>query len=94
VLQVLLERLDLGASLPEAIARPRASQRNAVTTEAEPAFIASPEGAALDTGYGHDYRLGTELGAVTALERLDRGRLLAAAEPVRRGGGSAAVVQP
>jgi gamma-glutamyltranspeptidase / glutathione hydrolase len=94
VLQVLLERLDLGASLPEAIARPRASQRNAVTTEAEPAFVASPEGVALDTGYGHDYRLGTELGAVTALERLDRGRLLAAAEPVRRGGGSAAVVQP
>jgi gamma-glutamyltranspeptidase / glutathione hydrolase len=94
VLQVLLERLDLGASLPEAIARPRASQRNAVTTEAEPAFVASPEGVALDTGYGHDYRLGTELGAVTALERLDRGRLLAAAEPARRGGGSAAVVQP
>ena len=94
VLQVLLERLDLGATLPEAIARPRASQRNAVTTEAEPAFVASPEGAALDAAYGHDYRLGTELGAVTALERLDRGRLLAAAEPVRRGGGSAAVVQP
>jgi gamma-glutamyltranspeptidase/glutathione hydrolase len=94
VLQVLLERLDLGATLPEAIARPRASQRNAVTTEAEPAFIASPEGAALEAGYGHAYRLGTELGAVTALERLDHGRLLAAAEPVRRGGGSAAVVQP
>jgi gamma-glutamyltranspeptidase/glutathione hydrolase len=94
VLQVLLERLDLGAGLPEAIARPRASQRNTATTEAEPAFIASPEGAALDTRYGQDYKLGTELGAVTALEHLHGGRLLAAAEPVRRGGGSAAVVHP
>jgi gamma-glutamyltranspeptidase / glutathione hydrolase len=94
VLQVLLERLDLGATLPEAIARPRASQRNALTTEAEPAFIASPEGAALQDEFGHAYRAGTELGAVTALEQLGGGRLLAAAEPVRRGGGSAAVVRP
>ncbi|MBA3261249.1 MAG: gamma-glutamyltransferase [Thermoleophilaceae bacterium] len=94
VLQVLLERLDLGATLPEAIARPRASQRNAVTTEAEPAFILSPEGAALDTQFGQDYKLGAELGAVSALEHLRGGRVLAAAEPVRRGGGSAAVVQP
>ena len=31
VLQVLLERLELGASLPDAIARPRASQRNTAT---------------------------------------------------------------
>jgi gamma-glutamyltranspeptidase/glutathione hydrolase len=94
VLQVLLERLDLGATLPEAIARPRASQRNLATTEAEPAFIASPEGAALAADYGQVYKPGTELGAVTGLEALSGGRLLAAAEPVRRGGGSAAVVQP
>ena len=46
VLQVLLERLEGGATLPEAIARPRASQRNAVSTPAEQAFIDSPEGAA------------------------------------------------
>ena len=94
VLQVLLERLDLGATLPEAIARPRASQRNATTTEAEPAFIASPEGVALDTRYGQEYESTEELGAVTALEHLRGGRVLAAAEPVRRGGGSAGVVQP
>ena len=55
VLQVLVERLDLGASLPEAIARPRAVQRNAATTQAEPAFIASPEGTALAGGYGHAF---------------------------------------
>ena len=55
VLQVLLERLDLGKSLPAAIAAPRASQRNSAMTQAEPAFIASPEGQALDTAFGHDF---------------------------------------
>ena len=96
VLQVLLQRLDLGDSLPQAIARPRASQRNAANTEAEPAFIASPEGQALRSRYGQVFEEvdGGELGAVTALERLRDGRFLAAAEPVRRGSGSAAVVHP
>ena len=93
VAQVLLERLDLGASLPEAIARPRAAQRNTAATTAEPAFISSPEGQAL-TGYGHSFTPMAEIGAVTGLEFLPGGRVLAAAEPVRRGGGSAAVVRP
>jgi gamma-glutamyltranspeptidase / glutathione hydrolase len=100
VLQVLLERLDLGSTLPEAIARPRAVQRNAATTTAEPAFISSPEGQGL-LARGHMYAPQptpplppTEIGAVTGLEFLDGGRTLAAAEPVRRGGGSAGVVQP
>ena len=35
-----------------------------------------------------------EIGAVTGIEFLDRGRVLAAAEPTRRGGGSAATVRP
>ena len=48
VLQILVDRLDLGATLPEAIAEPRASQRNTVLTAAEPAFINSPEGQELD----------------------------------------------
>jgi len=93
VLQVLLERLDLGSSLPDAIARPRATQRNGATTTAEPAFISSPEGQALMTR-GHAYSQMAEIGAVTGIEFLPRRRLLAAAEPVRRGAGSAATVQP
>jgi len=36
VLQILLDRVDLGLTLPQAIADPRASQRNAVSTGAEP----------------------------------------------------------
>ena len=95
VLQVLLERLDLDATLPQAIARPRAAQRNTATTTAEPAFISSPEGQALAASpYRHAFSSMAEIGAVTGLEFLPDGNTLAAAEPVRRGGGSAAVVQP
>ena len=36
----------------------------------------------------------SEIGAATGIEFLGGGQTLAAAEPVRRGGGSAAVVQP
>jgi gamma-glutamyltranspeptidase/glutathione hydrolase len=95
VLQVLLERLDLGASLPQAIAAPRVSNRNGATTEAEPAFLRTPEAAAL-TGRGWklaEPAAGPEIGAVTGIEFLRRGRTLAAAEPERRGGGAAAVVR-
>ena len=94
VLQVLMERVDLGRSLPDAIAAPRATQRNTATTLAEAAFASSPEGHALATQYGHRFGPSPEIGAVTALEFLGDGRVLAAAEPVRRGGGSAAVEQP
>jgi gamma-glutamyltranspeptidase / glutathione hydrolase len=100
VLQVLLERIDLGSTLPQAIAQPRAVQRNATTTTAEPEFTSSPEGQAL-LARGHAYAPQpepplppTEIGAVTGIEFLSGGRTLAAAEPVRRGGGSAGVVQP
>jgi len=94
VLQVLLERLDLGSSLPGAIARPRAVERNGTASTAEPAFISSPEGQLLDTQYGHDFSSTAEIGAVTGIEFLGGGQMLAAAEPVRRGGGSAATAQP
>ena len=96
VLQILLDRLELQTPLPQAIAAPRATQRNGPATSAEPGFISSPEGQALAAApYGH--RLTTisppEIGAATALEFRRRGRVLAAAEPTRRGGGSAMVVR-
>jgi len=101
VLQILLERFDLGKSLPQAIAAPRAAQRNGATTQAEPAFIASAEGQALVSDFGHEFVTPTltppangEIGAATGIEFRRRGRLLAAAEPTRRGGGSAQVVSP
>jgi gamma-glutamyltranspeptidase / glutathione hydrolase len=94
VLQVLVDRLDLGATLPQAIAAPRASQRNTATTVAEPAFVSSPEGQALASQYGHAFSTTSEIGAVTGIEFLGGSLVLAAAEPVRRGGGSAMVEAP
>ncbi|MBD0292298.1 MAG: gamma-glutamyltransferase [Jiangellaceae bacterium] len=93
VLQTLLNRLDFGMTLPDAVAAPRASQRNTPTVSAEPAFIAQ-WGPALEA-LGHAFTSVPEIGAVTAIERQDdAGRLLAVAEPVRRGGGDAGVVEP
>ena len=94
VLQLLIDRLDLGATLPQAIAAPRATQRNTATTLAEAAFLASPEASTLRTQYGHVLAPTGEIGAATAIEFLAGGRVVAAAEPVRRGGGSAMVERP
>ncbi len=92
VLQILVNRLDLGMSLDEAIAAPRASQRNVATTEAEPAFLDLYEAAL--KARGQQFTTNPEIGAATGLEFLGSGKVLAAAEPIRRGGGSALVVHP
>ncbi|XVS62504.1 gamma-glutamyltransferase [Actinosynnema sp. CA-299493] len=93
VLQVLTRRLDRDTPLVEAIAAPRASQRNAANTQAEPAFLAGAEAEAL-RALGHRFASTAEIGAVTAVERLPDGRWRAAAETSRRGGGAARVVWP
>ena len=93
VLQMFLDRVDLGMTLPQAIADPRASQRNAVNTGAEPAFLATPGRTALE-GRGHHFVDAGEIGAATGIEFLAGGGVLAAAEPVRRGGGSAMTELP
>jgi gamma-glutamyltranspeptidase/glutathione hydrolase len=155
VLQTIVNRIDLQMSLADAVAAPRASQRNSATTEAESAFVNSPEGQTLLNTYKEAYRApaGDEIGAATGIEfvlggkpghggghdhgghgghdhgghhggggghrggdpgkdgrRNGRARtssrhgggghgggeetFIAVAEPVRRGGGSAAVVRP
>jgi gamma-glutamyltranspeptidase / glutathione hydrolase len=93
VLQILLDRYDFGMSLPDAIAAPRASQRNTKTTTAEPGFI-SAYGAALQSRFGQSFSSMAEIGAATGVELLGDGELEAAAEPVRRGGGDAEVLCP
>jgi gamma-glutamyltranspeptidase/glutathione hydrolase len=96
VLQTFINRVDLGMTLPQAIAAPRASQRNGPTTTAEPAFISSPEGQALANDYGHAFVPQAppgEIGVIAAIEFLKGGKFLAATEPTRRGGGSAMVVR-
>jgi gamma-glutamyltranspeptidase/glutathione hydrolase len=93
VLQILLDRIDFGMSLPDAIAAPRASQRNRVLTDPEPAFI-SQYGDELVSRFGQSFRSMAEIGAATGVELLPDGMMEAAAEPVRRGGGWAATVSP
>ena len=99
VLQTILNRVDLGMNISDAIAAPRASQRNTAAVTAEAAFITA-YGDELSP-YGHQFTLagaaGTsaaEIGAATAIEFRPDGSMVAAAEPVRRGGGSALVLKP
>ncbi|MGK3646856.1 gamma-glutamyltransferase [Pseudarthrobacter enclensis] len=101
VLQTLVNRIDLGMSIEDAVAAPRATQRNTANVTAEQAFIDSPSGKVLAAKYGHAFAAagapGTsaaEIGAATAIEFHRDGRVTAVAEPERRGGGSAMVVKP
>ncbi|MGW7189181.1 gamma-glutamyltransferase, partial [Streptomyces sp. NPDC054838] len=87
VLQTLLGHLDRGLPLVDAIAAPRASQRNQSATELEPGLWDSPARGRLEA-LGHVFRQNPEIGAATGVQRLPDGRWLAAAETSRRGGGS------
>ena len=96
VLEILVNRLDLGQTLPQAIAAPRAVERNTATAQAEQAFIDSLEGQELKA-LGHVFAPPAppgEIGAATGIELTDGGGMIAAAEPVRRGSGAAGVVTP
>jgi gamma-glutamyltranspeptidase / glutathione hydrolase len=99
VLQTLVNRIDLRMTLPQAVAAPRGSQRNTATVTSEQEFIDLYE-TVLEP-YGHQLApagapgtSASEIGAVAAIEMLPDGQFLAAAEPRRRGGGSAMVVSP
>jgi gamma-glutamyltranspeptidase/glutathione hydrolase len=94
VLQILVNRIDFRMSLPDALAAPRASQRNSATTDAEPAFQAQ-DGPALEKR-GHKFVVPADgyIGVATGIRFLHGGRQQSVAEPTRRGGGSAMVVRP
>ncbi|MEU1022341.1 gamma-glutamyltransferase [Streptomyces sp. NPDC005904] len=93
VLQTLTGFVDRGLPLVEAIAAPRASQRNAAQTELEPGLWDSGLRTSLEA-LGHSFKRNPEIGAATGVQRLPGGKWLAAAEKERRGGGSAMVVHP
>ncbi|CAL9643526.1 gamma-glutamyltransferase [Streptomyces sp. enrichment culture] len=93
VLQTLTGFVDRGLPLVDAIAAPRASQRNAAQTELEPGLYDSGLRAELEA-LGHSFKENPEIGAATGVQRLPHGKWLAAAEKERRGGGSAMVVRP
>jgi gamma-glutamyltranspeptidase/glutathione hydrolase len=99
VLQMLFNRIDRGMTIEEAIAAPRAAQRNTAAVTAEQAFIDAY--GSLLSPYGHTFAVpgapGTsaaQIGAATAIQ-FGPGRLMTVvAEPTRRGGGATAVVNP
>jgi gamma-glutamyltranspeptidase/glutathione hydrolase len=102
VLQILVNHVDFGMSLPDALAAPRASQRNGATADAEPAFYDSAVRQQLTAQYGEQFKEVTGpvlphdqwIGNATGIQFLPGNRFQAVAEPVRLGGGSALVVQP
>ena len=102
ILQIIMNHVDFGMSLPAALAAPRVSQTNSATSLAEPAFYDSALRKQLTSQFGEKFTVATGPilpldhypGDATALQILGRGRSEAIAEPVRLGGGSALVVNP
>ena len=102
VLQIILNHVDFGMSLPAALAAPRVSQTNSATSLAEPDFYNSALAKQLTSEFGEQFAeatgpilpLDNYPGDATALAILGGGRDQAIAEPVRLGGGSALVVNP
>ena len=102
ILQIILNHVDFGMSLPDALAAPRVSQRNSATSLAEPDFYNSALAQQLTSLFGEQFSLATGPilpldnypGDATALQILGHGVAEAIAEPVRLGGGSALVVHP
>ena len=90
---IATELIDFDQSLADAIAAPRFSQRNGTNTLVEPSLSKSSIAESLKA-LGHQLREIEELGAATGLERWPNGSVRAVAEPMRRGGGAAAVVRP
>ncbi len=104
IVQILINHVDFGMSLPAALAAPRVSQTNSSsnTSLAEPAFYNSALAHQLMSQYGEHFALATGPilpldnypGDATALQMLRNRRAEAIAEPVRLGGGSALAVKP
>ncbi len=93
VAQILLGHYERGLSVADALAAPRLSSRNGLSEQAEPDIAAGATGAGL-TALGHRLAPTAEIGAATAIAVLGPDSYVAAAEPSRRGGGSAMVVDP
>ena len=93
VAQIVLGHYERGLTVGDALAAPRLSSRNGASEQAEPAIAAGPVGAGL-AALGHSLVTTAEIGAATAVQVLGTDLYVAAAEPSRRGGGSAMVVDP
>lgn len=96
VSQILVRHIDLGMDLKEALAAPRLSSTSpGLTTSAERAFFeAEPDLFEALRNRGHQF---SEIGTISnanGIQFFKDGRVEAVAEPVRLGGGAAAVENP
>jgi gamma-glutamyltranspeptidase/glutathione hydrolase len=102
ILQIIVNHVDFGMPLPDALAAPRVSQRNTPTSLAEPDFYTSALAQQLTSQYGEQFTLATGPilpldnypGDATGIQFLGHGLAEAVAEPIRLYGGSALVVHP
>ncbi|GGB53650.1 gamma-glutamyltranspeptidase [Oceanisphaera marina] len=94
VLQTLVNHIDLGMSLPDAVNAPRMSQRNGDTTLVETLleFPGSDQASALEA-LGHRLAETDQIGAANGIIFNDDGTVTAVSESKRHGVGTALVQQ-
>jgi len=102
VLQIMINNIEFGMPLSDAIAEPRISQRNNFNglTDYEQIFLTTYPNEELKKTIeeleemGHRFNAATAvqgIGAAIGIEFLSNGQVRPATEPIRRGGGSAMV---
>lgn len=92
VLGILVNHLDFGMPLPDALAAARVSQRNTTSATAEPGFLEA-YGNELSTRFGQALASTPEIAFAQGIELLPDGQLVAVAD-TRGGGGDAQVIRP
>ncbi|MCS0629602.1 gamma-glutamyltransferase [Telluria mixta] len=91
VLQTIVNYIDLGMTMDQAIDAPRLSQRNAKETSIEPGFAGTPQAQALEQ-FGHKWEAKPEeIGAANAIVFNPDGTVTAVSEGRRHGIGTALV---
>ncbi|QBE62959.1 gamma-glutamyltransferase [Pseudoduganella lutea] len=91
VLQTIVNHVDLGMRMDQAIDAPRLSERNGTATDVEPGFAGSPQAAALAPFRQRWAAKPEEIGAANALVFNPDGTVTAVSEGHRHGIGSALV---
>lgn len=92
VLGIAFNLIDFNLPLDQAIAAPRLSQRNSRVTQVDSGLEKTAIGKNL-AALGHVLTPTESIGAATGVIINPNGQMLGAAEPIRRGGGSAMAVR-
>ncbi|MES2895101.1 MAG: gamma-glutamyltransferase [Pseudomonadota bacterium] len=94
VLQSIVNHVDLGMPMEQAIDAPRMSQRNGTATSVEPGFTEGAQAKALEQ-FGHRWEdRPEEIGAASAIVFHPDGAVTAVSEGTRHGVGTALVQRP